>query len=454
MKRVLTSVMLLMLVVVLAVSAASCGGDGSNTSSGQADMSVPGGFTNVEPAVLEALSQSGTVSVYMLNRSEYSDWDKSFNEYFSSVYGGTVNPSFMPWSGWEKTFLNDFMTGNSPDLFYIFEKLWPKAATRDLAFTMDELTAKGVVGLDHYWLQDGLEGIQNFYTNQGKVYSFAKNMNEPVVMMINEDIFAKYEVTSPTELFKQGKWNYETFLDCAIKTTKDLNDDGTTDQWGYQGWDWSYVVQAAGGDLVIFDNDGVIKTNFDDAKTIKGLQNLREIYGTYKVSKWNTIGAENFVAGQIAMCAMLPNNFATQPNSDKNIADATFKWNVIPYPLDAGNTSGQRPGYCYGWAVSTAAKNPQGAVNYIIAKNCYTSTNPDPNAADFSVYTDEQMAMFEEYSQHCRLPIFQGVANLINLQWSMRDSISGGSQEINEIIDKYEGQWQGQVDEENAGGAV
>ena len=447
MKRILTSVILLTMVFALALSAASCKSSGTNTTSGNKDTSVPGGFANVDSKVLEALSNTGKVSVYYQDQTEYNEWDKKFVKYFEEVYNGTVDPIFTSWEGWEKKFYQDFMAGNSPDLIYLFEKLWPKAATRSLVYTTDELTEKGVVGLDHYYLQDKLESVQNFFSNNGKKYVFANYKTEPVIMLINEEIFTKYDVKSPSQLFKEGKWNYDTFLDCAKKTTKDTNDDGATDIWGYQGWDWNYLITSAGGQIVKFSDNGKVEGNYYDSKTMKGFQHAREVYGTYKVSVWNVLGYNDFPNGNIAMCAALPDNFAW------HISKCTFKWSMVPYPLDSGNTEAIRSGNSYAWAVSSAAKNPQGAVNFIIAKNCFIEDNgKSPYEPDYSCYNEEQLALIEEYSQHCVLPIFMGVGNLMDAQYSFRDSISVGNKEITEVIETYKGQWDGQIEIENQGG--
>ena len=104
MKR-LVSLMLLILLVMTAF--AGCASGGADTAdNGKYGNETPGGVGDVSTEILEALANSGTVSVYQygdaateIDAMSGQNDGKDFTQYFEQVYGGKVDHIFKEWSG-------------------------------------------------------------------------------------------------------------------------------------------------------------------------------------------------------------------------------------------------------------------------------------------------------------------------------------------------------------------
>ena len=95
MKRIISLVLVLVLALSLGVVATGCAstaGSDDKGGSGQFGDAVPGGVGDVSAEMLEAFSNSGTVSVYTFTDS-LTDEQKKFDQYFEEVYGGKIDRS-------------------------------------------------------------------------------------------------------------------------------------------------------------------------------------------------------------------------------------------------------------------------------------------------------------------------------------------------------------------------
>ncbi len=452
MKKAISILLLIVMVLALGVSAVGCNStttdDGANFDFGD---QIPGGTANVSADVLEALTKETSISVYAhsdySNNPEMREWQDGFIEYYKQVYNGTIEYIIIEWENWENTHLTKYAANDCADLVYLFEKNFPKYANRGMVYSVEELTEKGVAGFDHPVIQKDYDQVSTYYKYKGEQYTFAKNMAEADMIFVNEDLFDKYEVKSPTDYYNEGNWNWETFEQCAKELTRDTDGDDKNDVFGYYGWDGNFVINAAGGELVHLNDDGSLEVTMDSAATLQGLENYANIYGRLKVTS-----KTGFAGGNLGMIAWMPQN------EDDNLIGAngkekyTFNWGMVPYPLDnRTNVNNIRSGKSYAWTVSTTCPDEQlqGCINYVIASKTYAADNPAPNSIKYEdVFTDDQIQMINDCTRQAVVPIYQGVGTLWSTQWDFWGMVGRGTA-ATEVVSTYKSLFEAQVQLEN-----
>ncbi len=458
MKRVFSLVLVLILVCALGITAAGCKSSGGNDDDGgkYADK-IPGGVGNVSKEVLAALTESGNIVAYSCHvggngESESDEWWKEFYQYYSEVYNGTVEviPN-VQWEGWESKFISDFAAENAPDLIYAFEKNWPKLANRGMIYSIKEMKNAGVVGFDHPYLTEGLDQVVDTYTYKGELYTFAKNMAEPDMVFVNEDLFKQYSVKSPSEYYAEGTWNWVNFEKAAKALTDAANTDpeAPTEVFGYIGWDANFVVAAAGGRIITLEDDGSLKVTMDSVEAMQGFENVRKIYNTDGSASNDTGSA--FIRGNVGMIAYMPRNIYDYLFGQNGTDKLTFNCTMIPYPLDERtNKENIRSGKSYAWVVSSSSKNAQGCINYMIAYNAFCKDTPNPTEMNFDkFFTEEQINMIEDCARQMIVPIYQGVGTLWTTQWDFWTNLKSSKTTVAEHIESFKPMFQNQVELEN-----
>ncbi len=138
-----------------------------------------------------------------------------------------------------------------------------------------------------YW---GITEIGAMYGGQNHVYYY-----EPIMAREGINIWDDYVL--------KNNWNWSTFLDVAIRTTKDLDGDGIVDQWG------TMSVAKSLADSLIYGNgaryleysDGRYYCSLNSPQTVKALQFLSDLYNIYKVAKTGTVAQIQQNRSRIAM---------------------------------------------------------------------------------------------------------------------------------------------------------
>ncbi len=452
MKRIISLIVLLSMVMTLGVAVSACKSGAQTVAQPSSVYSeeIPGGTADVSTEVLEALTMETSITMYNFG-SGSKKWYDEFVEYYKEVYNGTVNYIYRDNEAWHESFLVEFSSGECPDLLYLYEKNFPTFTNRGVVYSNEELAEMGVVGLDHPIIAGDREVLDKHFTYRGKTYSFAVLHAEPDMVFVNEDLFKKYSVKSPSAYYAEGQWDWETFEKCAAEITRDTDGDGATDIWGYRGWDGIYVLNAAGGEPVSIKEDGTVYSTLDTPQSLQGLQNYINIYTELKCAAKST---QVFSTGSLAMIAWLPQNEYHSIVGEQGKEKYTFEWSLVPYPLDSRtNTENIRSGKVRGRCISTTADavTAQGCVNYIIAFKAFSELNPDPAESDFSrAFTPEQLQMIADCTLQIRGPLYQGVGNLWHAQWDFWSALQKGGATPSEIVNTYKPLFDAQCVVENS----
>ncbi len=448
MKKVISLLVLAVLVFTLGACAVGCKGTGDNGEKGGGNDygdAVPGGSADVSTDVIEALSNSGTISMYMFednpsipgNRSE---WFDEFLDYYEQIYNGKVDIIDTQWADWYQKYITDYAADDNPDLIYLFENNFPKFANRGMVMSVEEMEGKGVVGFDHPMLMTDRDLVYDSFKYKDEHFGFAKNLAEADMLFVNNDLFKQYSVKSPVEYYNEGIWNWENFEKCAKEMTRDDDNDGTNEVFGYYGWDGNFIVTAAGGQLVTLGDDGQLAVGMDSIATQQGIDNYANLYGKLKA-------AASYEGSKCAMWAHMATNEYTICEGGHH----KYDWSVVPFPIDTRtNKEGVRSGKSYAWSVSSTAENPQGCVNFIIALRSFEQITPNPAAPDYSKYfTEDEIQMINDNAREAVVPLFHGTGNLWQQQWDFWGAIQSGSKSAAEIVTTYKPMFEAQVKIEN-----
>ena len=442
MKRVLSLILVVVLalsVLLVSASCASTGDKGDKDAGGKYGNDIPGGVGDVSAEVLEALSESGTISVYNFNGSATEE-DKRFEEYFEQVYGGKLDYRFKVWSYWFNDFMKDFAGNDAPDVTYVYNEFWPKLGSRGYVYSQRELKEMGIVGLDHPVITNSLELSESNYSIAGEIYSLDVYKVSPTVMAVNNKILKDCGVTkTPTDYYKEGVWNWDNFLEvCRQVHAIDKDGDGKNDYVGYAGWNGHYVIGMNDGRLIGIDKKtGMVSLNFDDIKVKNGFEMYNDIYAQKKYAEMN----HEIAGGNLAMFVMEDFNIAAQYNKavEANGKDAVKEWTVVPLPDGPNATEDYVYGFVEGNFIVSSTDNPQGCLNYIIEKHTFNDKYYKVNPKKDLTYwlDDEGDQMLADLQPRVFEGLWAGVANVFSNQWGLWEGLRAGKKSVTEVVEEY-----------------
>jgi hypothetical protein len=278
-----------------------------------------------------------------------------------------------------------------------------------------------------------LKAMQDFKF-RGRYYGFATFADTNSTMIYyNKQMFKDNGLTTPTEYYKKGQWNFKNFRKVAMALTQDTNGDGKIDQYGFSTYALDAWGIVNGGKFVNFDKKGGIQLTLNDTKLQAGLQFVQD--GFFKYKYMTASSDPTLENGKLAMTATYC--------GAKDTHKADSKWGVVPFPLGPGNTTGQLPGGSSAFCIYKGAKNPQGAAAFIYYDEKYYVDNFDK--VWLTMLNKDQLAMYKKCLTKVRGSLYQGIGNIYNIQWPFWGDIEGGKS-ISATCIKYAPVFQKEID--------
>lgn len=209
----------------------------------------------------------------------------------------------------------------------------------------------------------------------GDYYAFETPGTYGTGLHYNRDLFKKLGLPDLQELYNAGQWNWDKFMEIAKLATKDNDNDGKIDTYGYSGWatdTFRNFTYANGGFIV----DETAKTQgFTDPKTIEAAEFVNRLYNVDKVVKvksgnktdWNE--TNTFKDGDVAM-------FMT---ASWNLGGLTFDLGVVPMPTGPQGD----PSITFGDNALNAKFIPKGVKDPQIVYQIWEETYDIPPFEDF-----------------------------------------------------------------------
>jgi len=248
-------------------------------------------------------------------------------------------------------------TGKLPDVFNMSSGYLEEWSGNGFLFDVTDYVNSQLTS-EEYFLNLFKAGSK--LANTDKVYAvpFALVVT---VLYYNRDMFDEAGLDYPT-----SSWDWNDFLNAAKELTKDTDNDGKIDQWGY----WFYG-RYAHVESWIFRNGGrlIDRANMKfapDANAVKAMQFLNKLILTYHVASMpkDMAGVRQQDVFPRGLAAMWIDGSWNIDNTRK-IASSDMHWGISEVPLGPNGD----PNSAYGWpdfiAMSSKTKHPNEAWEFV-----------------------------------------------------------------------------------------
>jgi len=195
-------------------------------------------------------------------------------------------------------------------------------------------------------------------TYKGKIYGLTYDMCV-FAIFYNQDLFDEAGVSYPDE-----NWTWDTLAEAGQKLTRDINNDGRIDQFGFTGAEGSWISWCS----FVWQNGGRVLDSLEEPKscvinqpeTVEAIQFIADLIHKYHCSPAAAqteaqINSQMFLTGKLAMVFDGPWMF---PIYQK----AKFNWDVAPLPKRKCRAN-LALGSCF--SILKESKHPGEAYEYI-----------------------------------------------------------------------------------------
>ncbi len=304
-----------------------------------------------------------------------------------------------PWSDFKSKLKVQMTSDNIPNVFITDSGYAASLAEMGAVADLKDYIAKDLNADDY---SAALFGGTD---SKGVVYGVPHGLNA-LGLFYNKTLFDEAGIEYPTE-----DWTFEDLYAAARKLTKDTDGDGETDVYGYnygtnvtEGW--LPLVLAKGGAPL---NEDKTKSNFEDPKTIEGLELLRtpQVEGFAPTLEWATAqgGISAFYQGKLAMMLTASGNVkAINSNAPEG-----FDWDVqmVPKGWDGNRHAVYVPNY---WQISAKSDQAHRDAAWKWIKHYMSETSQkrvgEEFLAGFPIHNEALKAMAEKGSKPANLMAF------------------------------------------------
>jgi len=357
-------------------------------------------------------------------------------------HGGTFTIVNAPdWAQHNSKLLTLIATGDSPDISTTSYYDIPEMIVKNAFLPIDDYLDPN----NHY---TDVNLIDAAYKWNNKRYGFTSKVPDTVIVMYNKTLFKENGLKTPTELYNEGKWDWDSFREAAIALTQDTNNDGKTDQWGYGSWmDDIFFITNGVPDLIKMSEDGKVTPATDDPKFVEGVQFLQDLNLKDKVvypDQWGN--PEGFKNRKVAM--MADRNWVLAPLIEQGFKD---EWDVVPLPR--GRSAENMVNYVGpgGAAIVSGSKHPEAAAKFIqdYLLKVYDEDGKNPKYTGiWKGWTPEQQQIFDDMSKNLTAvtPKYAGFGQLDSHKTNFFAEIKDQGKSISSTIEKFNPLFQAQID--------
>ncbi len=283
---------------------------------------------------------------------ELTVWKQIVADFEAANPGIKVNVEVSDWQAYWDKLKTQLSAGTPPDVFAMDAPLFLDYQSRGVLLNLQPYIDK-----DPEMLKDVYPQTLEAYKVADGYYGLPRDF-QTIVLFYNKDMFDKAGVAYP-----KADWTWEDLRAAAQKLTKDTNNDGKTDQYGFvfDQWDmevgWSEALWAYGGDVISADRS---KTLVGEPKSRQAWQLLHDmVFVDKSVPDANTIGQYGSDLFQAGVAAMTPMGHWAVPGYNA----AGFKFDVAPMPKGpAGPATSVNSA---GFVVAKASKNADAAFAFV-----------------------------------------------------------------------------------------
>lgn len=262
-------------------------------------------YSRVTEGIIEEIKDKNQVKLPSYNKSsdksltvaipwaDSSSWVKGWTEAYKVLYGGKVDYVVIDDATMLQRLAAMKATGKAPDCARIdFRYNWPGVITSNLA-----MDAGSTINFsDTIWTP--VKNTQEITKYNGKNYFVVTEVNNFSGIAYNKKTMENNGLTEPADLYYQGKWDWNKFLEYAQELTQDNNNDGLYETMGVHSEYWEGLLFSSGQDYIKVNESGV-SINLNHKDLVRAVNFLTSL----GVSKYNVTEKISFDEAQSMMRA-------------------------------------------------------------------------------------------------------------------------------------------------------
>ncbi|PWB70874.1 MAG: sugar ABC transporter substrate-binding protein [Anaerolineales bacterium] len=332
---------MLSLFMVASFALAACGGGAVTEAPAQTEAPA----MTEAPAVTEAPATEApsTEEVALRwrtrpdNQEEIDVYSQISTELDAQLDGITLTyePGGTEGANYQDQLRSEVAAGTAPDVFWIPGTDVADFATRGLILNISDLAAQ----TEGFNVGDFYPGPMYHLTynpetdasgaDSGALWGLPRDVST-FALYLNLDLINEAGAPDPRELAKEGKWDWNAFLDVAQKTRalgSDIYGYGASAWWGPYGvW-----LNASGGGFFTADRKACA---LNTPESLQGLDFQRSLYQDYDVATpYGEDPEPPFRAGKVAM-------FQNGRWATPGVRTVDFNWDVVELPNGPKGTPG------------------------------------------------------------------------------------------------------------------
>lgn len=264
-----------------------------------------------------------------------TDSDLEQATYFKKHTGIQVSFETCSLGEYQSQLSAKMMANNAPALAAIRSEWYPLPITRGLMQPIAN------TGWDFSNQKDDIYALDlmDQFAYKGEHYGVAlkgSHMSNFQVMFFNKDLLKANGVEEdPYELWKQGRWNWDTCLSIAKRCT-----DVKKDRYGVTTLAYYYWMLSADQDLVLSEADG-LKNNAKAPEVLDTWMHALNLMITHHVTPVSFMEQDQlFYRGIAAMLGTDSDWMKTDADGMDTVSkNVTFDWGVVPFPSPADGSA-------------------------------------------------------------------------------------------------------------------
>lgn len=359
-----TFLKVLSIVVVLSFALTACGAPAATPApAAPAEPAKPAEPTKApEPAATAAPAQPA-VDVALRwrtrpdNKEEIEVYNNISKDLDKNLEGITLTyePGGTEGSNYQEQLRAEVAGGTAPDVFWIPGTDVADFATRGLIMDVNDMATK-TEGFDVKAFYSGPmyhltfnPKTQKSGGDSGALWGLPRDVST-FALYLNLDLINEAGAEDPRELVKQGKWDWNAFLEVAKKTRalgSDIYGYGASAWWApYGTW-----INAAGGGFFNADRTACA---LNTKESLAGLEFERSLYSDFDVATpYGEDPEPPFRAGKVAM-------FQNGRWATPGVRTVKFNWDVVELPKGPNGTAGNWL-FWGAYVVNAKTKHPEEA---------------------------------------------------------------------------------------------
>ncbi len=269
-----------------------------------------------------------------------------------------------------------------------------------------------------YKMYDQVNGV--IYPD--RVYAFFNGTPlTPVGVWFNRDVLQREGIPDLLYYKEKGIWDWNNFIDIAIKATRDIDGNGIIDQWGLGSVNAQYVslflMYSNLATLVEWSAERGYHYNLNSPVALKALQFVSDLYNTYRVIP-NKNAELDFRNGKVAMFL----REAWYGTNWHNFGMRELGMMELPWgPDNKGGYFIREPGsHFYFFPINIT--DPEG----VVKATAYWNVIWDENKSDYVTMEDMALSMAQGYfDRQSDIDYYMNIMKTYRLKYDYNSYFSG-----------------------------